>query len=156
MKDIKNKIFKEALNYAAKYCSISEKCKFDVIKKLKLRELESSQIDEIIDYLVENKYIDEKRYAIFFTRDKFRFQQWGRIKIKVSLFAKNISEKNIVQAQSEILETEYLLTLRKLLIKKNNSLINNELYLRKSKIIRYAVSKGYENEIILKVMDGLL
>lgn len=148
--------YNEALSYAAKFCSTAEKCKFDIIKKLKLRDLNENQIYEIIKYLEENKFIDEQRYANYYTADKFKFAKWGKKKIIQALKLKNISENNIRTAIKNISDTDYFLTLEHLIIKKNKTLKDTDLYKRKSKILRFALSKGFENQIIFDAMDKIL
>ncbi len=150
------KKYKKSLSYAAKYCSTSEKCKFDVIKKLKLKELCSDDINKILDYLETENYIDERRYAKFYTNDAFKFNKWGKIKIRAFLSAKNISDKFIFEALYEIDNKEYYEMLKNLLVKKNLALFDEDLFLKKAKLIKYAASKGFENELILKVMDDVL
>lgn len=148
--------YNEALSYAAKFCSTAEKCKFDVVKKLKLRDLNDNQISDIIKYLEQNKFIDEQRYANYYTSDKFKFAKWGKKKIANALKLKNIPEININNAIKNISDNDYFLTLEQLIIKKNKSLKDKDLYSRKSKLFRFAVSKGFENQIIFDAMDKIL
>ena len=78
-------------------------------------ELTKEEKEEIIHYLIQEKYIDERRYAEFYAKDKHRFQQWGKNKIGMMLRAKEISEENIRNALSLIESDDYEERLYKLL-----------------------------------------
>ena len=56
----------------------------------------------IVERLVQERFIDEERYAIAFAKDKFRFSGWGRIKIRYALQQKRIGNSDIVNALSLI------------------------------------------------------
>ena len=92
--------YKSALSRMASYCSKSEQCIKNVIEKMAKWELTKEEKEEIIHYLIQEKYIDERRYAEFYAKDKHRFQQWGKNKIGMMLRAKEISEENIHNAIS--------------------------------------------------------
>ena len=72
-------------------CSRSEQCEDDLIKKLLKMGISSPSRKEIIDYLKEERYLDNARYAGSFARDKARFSAWGPLRIRASLIAHRIS-----------------------------------------------------------------
>jgi regulatory protein len=152
MTEIENNKYKDALKYAANICSKSEKCIFDIESKLKLRELDEVDIKKIIEILVSQNYIDEARFAKYYARDKFKFQKWGKIKIKAMLKAKKISNSNINLGLIEINDDIYEKVLEEIIGKKLKTLKFTEEYDRNVKIIRFALSKGFENEIILSIL----
>ena len=75
--------YEEALYKSAAYCSQSEHCISDLRNKLTQWGVMESDWDKIIRYLVDENYINESRYAIAFTKDKFRYNKWGKIKIRL-------------------------------------------------------------------------
>ncbi len=148
---------KKALDRAAAYCSRQERCVYDVEKKLEAWEVEPDKFGAIIEWLIKEKFIDEKRYALFYVRDKFRFNGWGKVKIRWSLKQKHLPEKAIQKALSEIDETEYREKLRTLLSNKLKQLINKkDNYQIKASLIRFAQSKGYETDLIYSALDQLI
>jgi len=151
---MKQAIFNKYLKQMAAYCSRSEKCEFDVRKKLEGTELEHNQIDELIDYLIENKYIDNKRYAEFFTNDKFKFNKWGKQKIRMHLNQKQISSALIQNALNTIDLKEYRKTLKEIIEKKLKSTKEQDKYKLKEKIIRNALSKGFEIDLIYELIKN--
>jgi regulatory protein len=150
------KEFKDALNKAATLCSRSEKCIYDIEKKLSDWDLMPDKIEEGIAYLVKEKFIDESRYAIHFVRDKFRFNHWGKIKIAYALRQKNISQNDISDAMNNITDIEYRQTLLEILKSKLKSVKGNNNYEIKAKLMRFAQSRGFETELINSVAEEVL
>jgi regulatory protein len=136
---------KEALVKAQNLCGHQEKCESDIRKKLFDWSANSEDFNSIILSLKEDQFIDEQRYASIYAKEKFKFSKWGKIKIAYSLKQKNISSNFIQNALGEILENEYDDVLENELIKKMKSIKETDEYTMKTKLVRYALSKGYEN-----------
>ena len=127
-------------------CSKQEKCKSEIIEKLSRTNLSISKIEEIISMLENEKFIDEERYVNFYIRDKLKFNKWGRIKLKYYLKQKRIPDSIITKGLENIDETEYLNILKSEIKKKSKT--NSS----KDKVIRFAQSKGFELELIIKLL----
>lgn len=144
MKTLKKQLdANEALQYAAGVCARSEQCEHDIRMKLSGRGLSAVEIDSIIDYLCDNRYIDEARYARSFSRDKARFNGWGRIKIRMHLAARKIGRDAIEAGLAEIDEDEY----RSRLLRLARSLstdIDVADYASRMKLLRRLTSRGFE------------
>lgn len=59
-------------------CAKAERCTYEMSRKLLGWGIEERKAREIIDNLVDQRFIDDSRYAKAFVRDKYRFQHWGR------------------------------------------------------------------------------
>lgn len=147
---------KEAYSRATGLCSKSEKCLSDIRKKLYDWHVDADEHNAILDRLVDNKYIDEERFAAFFVRDKFRFNHWGRVKIKYHLSQKGISSHDQALAFEEINEEEYSAGLIKALTTKNRSIRTDDIYERKQKLMRFAAGRGFTSSEINIALDDLL
>ena len=66
----------EMLRRAAAYCSTAERCIQDVQKKIKAAGLSQEEGERIIARLLQEKFIDEHRFARYFVNDKLRFNKW--------------------------------------------------------------------------------
>ena len=143
----------KALKKAELICSKQEKCKYDIKKKLVDWEVKPDSINRIINNLEKDKFIDEKRYSSFFVRDKFRFNKWGKIKILFILRQKNIPDKYIFSALNKIDDKEYFNTLEKEILKKQKLIKYKNNYELKSKLLRFAESRGFEKNLIFKIID---
>jgi len=148
---------KKALSRAAAYCSRQERCVYDVKRKLEAWEVAPEEFGAIIERLVKEKFIDEERYSAFFTRDKFRFNGWGKIKINWALKQKGIAEDVIDNALSGITEAEYLQKLKKLLKEKSKQIKGKkDGYQTKAALVRFAQAKGYETDLIFSVLNEII
>ena len=74
-----------AYHKATAICSKSETCSFDILTKLKGWDLNEEDSRAIIKLLIEEKYIDDERFARVYVKDKFRFNNWGKQKIAFML-----------------------------------------------------------------------
>ncbi len=145
---------KQALVKAQNLCARAEKCKADIRKKLYDWQISSSDVEKIIELLVQDKFIDELRYSEYFVRDKFRFNKWGRIKIAYTLKQKQVPQNIIEQALLEINEDEYRECIKNEIIKKQKSLKNTDKL--KEKLLRFTQSRGYELEISLDIIEKII
>ena len=71
----------EVRNKAEAYCSSVERCVSEVEAKLEQWGADNGIKERVIEHLIKEKYIDQQRYCAAFVRDKYRFNQWGRMKI---------------------------------------------------------------------------
>lgn len=135
-------------------CAKSEKCLSDIEEKLHQWNVSEPEIGKILSELVEQKFIDENRFASFYVRDKFRFNQWGKIKISFMLKAKKIPHSTIDNALSGIDPEQYLETLKKLLKEKaRNTKFVNE-FDKKGKLTRFARGRGFEFDVINEALKS--
>lgn len=148
--------YAEALEKARNLCAIEERCRYDVRKKLFDWGANSGDTEKIINQLIEDKYLDEWRFARMFAGGKFRNNRWGKVKISYELIRKNISKKIIEDALRRIDETEYIEILKKELLKKQRSIKVENNFELKIKLHRYASSKGFENDVINNVLDDMI
>ena len=143
------------LSKAMKYCSRREVCISDITDKLTAWEANQQDISYIIDVLINEKFIDELRYAKAFASDKFKFNNWGKNKIFYHLKAKRIPENFINEALLEIDDQEYKNIAKKLLLKKLKTLKPDTPNL-KQKLYSFLANKGFEPEIFHEIIDEIL
>lgn len=141
----------EALNKAAAYCTLCERCISEVSKKLTTWGVAPAEQQRIIERLQDEGFINEERYCRAFVNDKLRFNRWGRVKIRAALYEKQLPREYIAQAIEDIDEEEYMQTLHDLVATKQREL-KNEDFATKQKIIRFAASRGFEPAKILQIV----
>jgi regulatory protein len=144
-----------ALSNAMALCSKAEKCISDIKSKLNEWGVPSDDAQKIIKALIAEKFIDEERYACFFVRDKFRFNQWGRVKIVFMLKSKKIPSAIIDEALQEIDDEAYLDLLIKLFQEKSKKTRFINEYDKKGKLMRFAQSRGFEFETINEALKTI-
>src|SRR5437016_5381296 len=101
----------EALKKAYKFCAYQERSQQEVRDKLYELGLHKKDVEPIISQLVIEGFINEERFAIAYAGGKFRIKQWGRIKIRLALQQKSVSEYCINKALKEINNRDYQKTL---------------------------------------------
>lgn len=151
-KKMKELTLQEAFNKAAACCSRMECCPADIQKKLERWGLDAEARKETIDRLYAERFIDEERYSRSFAHDKLRYNQWGRIKIAQSLRLKGIPETACRAALDALDEQEYNECLRKLLRNKSRQIKAESEYERNGKLIRFALSHGFEMSLITRCL----
>ena len=147
--------YEQALQRAASLCSASEHCISDISEKLYRWGLSKQDADRVMDVLIDEKYIDERRYAIAYANDKMRFSHWGRVKIRAMLRMQRIPDADIGEALDCIDERQYMDVLESVISAKRRSLGNDASYASRIKIIRFALQRGFEmHEIVKFVSDN--
>ena len=133
------------LNNLRRQCSRREYCSADVLKKAeKALDGDRKQALKVLNTLVDEKYVDDLRYASAFARDKSSIAGWGAVKIRYMLSAKGISKDIISEALEEVDVRKADDRLRKLLENKDRSLKEDPQ--RKMKLLRFALGRGYSYE----------
>lgn len=147
---------KEALKKAANFCAYQERTHHEVKEKLMEVGVYGDDSEEIIVWLIENNYLNEERFAKVFAGSKFRQKHWGRLKIRQELKLRKLSEYCIKAGMAEINDEDYMDTLLKIIDKKAHSLKGENPMLLKQKLVRYALSKGFENDLVWQTVNEIL
>ena len=144
----------EAVTKLQVLCSRSEKCVYDIELKLQKWEIDTTESKKIILSLQENSFINEERYVRAYIREKLDFAKWGKQKILRALKAKQISSSLINKALDELDDNKYREVLLELLKKKNLSIKDEAQYSRKAKLLRFALSRGYEYQLAYELISS--
>lgn len=147
--------FNTYFSRAAAICSGTEKCSSDIRNSISGWGANDDLADEIVKKLIEEKFIDDTRFATSYVKDKFRFNKWGRIKISYLLRHKGISSEIISEALMSIDEEEYWQTLFNLIQEKGKKTTAKNLYDKKAKLLRFAQSHGFESDLVFKVLSSI-
>jgi regulatory protein len=147
---------RQALTKAMALCSQKEYNEANIRSRLKTWGADANDIDDIIDELIREKFIDDLRYATAYVRDKVRLNQWGRVKIRYMLSMEHIKHSLIDQALAEIDEDEYLQTLQDILAKKSRELRGeSNPYQKRQKLVKFAQGRGFEVDLALEVIKEM-
>ena len=140
------------LNNLRRQCSRREYCTADVLKKAeKALDGDHQQAVKVLNVLVEEKFVDDRRYAAAFARDKSTIAGWGAVKIRYMLSAKGISRDIISEALEEVDVRKADDRLRKLLENKDRSLKEDPQ--RKMKLLRFALGRGYSYDEVSAILN---
>lgn len=132
-------------------CARAEHCSFELSTKLRGWGITGASAEKIINHLIDNRFVDDLRFAQSFVRDRYRFSGHGRRKIILALIAKHIPRNIINTALEEIDDEVYFNNLCHIINRKASSL-DMTIYDNRNKVYRYAIGRGYESNLIVKAL----
>ncbi|MCG6188645.1 regulatory protein RecX [Maribellus maritimus] len=147
---------KQVISNMAALCSRSEQCSPDIYKKIIAAGLTDEEAVEILNYLKQEKYIDDERYVNAYVAEKFKINKWGRIKMKYYLRMKGLPDDVIQNGLESIDEKKYIDLLLKTMKEKARKIKNKSKFEKMGQIIRYTQSRGFEPELIHRYMNMIL
>lgn len=135
-------------------CSRREYCSSDIMKKaMNALDGDAAESEKIVSMLIEEGYVDDRRYASAFARDKSSIAGWGSVKIRYMLSAKGISKDVIGEALQEIDDAKAVARLDKIIANKAGSLKDDPQ--KRLKLLRFALGRGYGYDEVKDVLDRL-
>ena len=146
----------EFLKRITKYCADAEKSTHDVTTKLEEWGATSNEIETILKKLRDENFLDDTRYAKSYASEKWSLDKWGKNKIKNTLLQKNIDEKTIDLALNQIGEREYLESLHEILRQKFRDVKSGDTTTDARRVMMYAQSRGFEEELIAEWLENEL
>lgn len=143
-------------NYGIYILSKSAKCESELRLKMKNKGFEPQLIDNVINKLKEQKYLDDERYCEMFINDKINISKYGMRKIKEMLYFKGIDKEIIEEKLKDISredeeERAYLLA-----VKKNNTIKEEDARKKYAKLSNYLLGKGFEYDIVKRIVSRIV
>jgi regulatory protein len=145
----------QVLAYLQNLCVKRECCSSEILKKAeKALEGDRGAAQQMLESLVADRFVDDARYAAAFAREKSSLTGWGPNKIRYALMMKGISKADVAAALEETDPEASSAKLEKLVEAKRRSL-EGDPYI-KFKLIKYALSRGYEYDVVAPVVERVL
>lgn len=117
--------------------------------------IEDDAQQRIMEYLVANRYVDDRRYARSFVNDKLKYNKWGPRKIEQALWMKHIDDSIRQEALDDVDNAEYICVLRPLLQSKRKTTKAESDYEMNQKLLRFAIGRGFTFEQVKEVIDDV-
>ena len=143
----------QAFTKLAALCARGEHCQHDMLEKMRQWGVSDEEQAEVMQRLVDGRYVDDSRFARAFVIDKVRYNKWGRRKVEQALWIKHIDKSVANEVLDDISDEEYLSVLRPLLKQKRKSTKAQSEYELTMKLIRFALSRGFTMDIIRQCID---
>ena len=136
-------------------CSKREYCSSDVFRKaLKAFDGDRELAGKVLQSLLDDKFVDDLRYASAFAREKSRLTGWGPAKITYTLVAKGIPRSVAAEALGEVDQEEAGRRMRSVLETKFKTLAGDPQV--KFKLLKFGLTRGYEYDQVAPVVDDIL
>ena len=145
--------YQMALQRLSALCASAEHCEYEMTEKMRKWEVEESDCERIMEYLRKAKFVDDERYARAFVKDKIKYNKWGRRKVEQGLWAKHIAEDIRQRVLDEVDESQYKSVLTDLLKLKRRSIKAANDYEMNRKLIKFALSRGFDYSIVRHCID---
>ncbi|WP_031426775.1 regulatory protein RecX [Flavimarina sp. Hel_I_48] len=147
----------EARDKLENYCIYQDRCHKEVRDKLYTMRMIPAAIEQITIHLIEEKYLNEERFARSFARGKFKSKKWGKSRIIRELRSREISKPNIDLALKEINEEDYLATFEALVEKRMGQLTSEKnKFKKKKKLADYLLYRGWPTHWIYEKASELI
>ncbi len=142
----------QVLQKLTSLCARGEHCQREMLDKMRRWEIEEEVQASVMAYLVGEGFIDEERYARAFIEEKTKFNGWGPRKVEQALRMKGIPSSIYAPLIKELPSDDRLETLRPIIENKRKTVTGKNDYDIRCKLIRFALSRGFEMDDILKVL----
>ena len=142
----------QVLDKMAKYCAYQERCVKDVTEKLKTFDISPKDKEEILHYLIDNRFVNDERFAKSFVRGKINQSGWGLNKIRFHLIQKGIAKEIIEEALQAFDEESYRQRLVEVLQAKAKTVKAANEFEKKRKLAAFAMQRGFEAPLVWEVL----
>lgn len=153
----------QALERLQAQCSRAEHCTGQIRRKLLLwssrnrlsgkEPFSNGQMEEIVELLVKERFVDDARFADAYVRDKARFAKWGKLKVMYNLRNLGVGDaiiKEALDGNSHLFDDGML---EELLEKKWSQMkVGEPLDKRREKLLRFALGRGFEYDRIMRAI----
>ncbi len=145
----------QALVALQRLAARSEKSSGDAMRLMQRWGVQESERRGVLERLIKERYIDDSRYAEAYVREKSNLSGWGARKIAMQLRSKGIDPQIINDALQQLDDDEQRQRLECKLQRKLKSIKAVNDYELRGKLLRYALSLGYEYEVAHEVVQGV-
>lgn len=145
----------KCLSRLQKLCSKAEYCTADIRRKA-LKDLEGDEeaAAQVVARLIEDRYVDDARYASAFAREKAQIQGWGPVKIRFQLRAKGVKDSIIADALQEVEPQKAQDKLEKVLLTKAKTLQGDPQF--RLKLLRFGLTRGYNYDEVEDAVSKII
>ena len=155
MAKMEKDVVREAKAKAARFCSYRERAPQEVREKLAGLGLEGAQLEQALQELARDGFVDERRFASAYANGKLRIKRWGKLKIKRGLENYQLDQDCINMALESLPDDEYQQIMQQHIEQKLQRLNEPDPYVRNHKTAQNLISKGFEPDRVWSYLKGL-
>lgn len=143
-----------AYNMSIKYLSVKMRSIFEVKEYLKKKEIDQSAIDQVVDKLIYQGYLNDAEYSKAYINDRINLSNDGPYKIITYLKNNNIKQEIIDNSIKFFDKNIQIDKINNIILKQIKSNNNRGAYLLKQKILMNLITLGYEKQLIVSCLDN--
>ena len=145
---------KKAFDALSAQCAKREYCTADIRRKaLERLDFDAAAAEEVLAALMAEGYVDDRRYAAAYAREKSALSVWGPVKIRTTLLGRGLPREIVLDALGEIDHERAEARLEKVLETKWKALRDDPQ--GRLKLIRFALSRGYDYEPVRPLVERI-
>ena len=152
----KTKTPEQALASLMRLCARAEKSSGDAMRLMKGWGVDPGEARKVLDRLIRERFIDDRRYAEAYAREKTGLNGWGAFKIRRMLVSKGIAREIIDSVLAAQDKTSAEGRLREMLERKKRSTKAAGEYELKGKLMHYGMGLGYDYESVQNVVEQIV
>ena len=156
MKRRRTKTPEQALTSLMRLCARAEKSTGDARRLMRGWGVDESAQEEVLRKLIEQRFIDDVRFAGAFVREKVNLSGWGAYKIRAALARKGIDHATVERALAETDTAQSAERLRQQLARKMRSVKAASAYELRTKLMRYGLSLGFDFEAVGDAVNAMI
>lgn len=150
----KTKTAQQALQSLMRLAARSEKSTGDALRLMRTWGVPEAEQRGVLDKLIADRYIDNRRYAEAYTREKSQLAGWGERKIAMQLRLKGVERETISAVVAELMANDSMAErLHEKLEKKLRSVKAANDYELRGKLLRYALGLGYDYDMAVEAVE---
>ena len=150
------KTAQQALESLMRLCARAERSSGDAMRLMAAWQVPLQERKEVLQRLIREKFIDDRRYAEAFVREKLNLSAWGGYKIRAALRRKGITEATAEEAMKLFGSSDTAGRLAERLERKALTTKYDTPYQLRAKLMRYGLSLGYGMEEVGECVDGIM
>ncbi len=133
--------------------------KSELRTKLLQKRYEVDLINEVLDELEVNKYLDDSEFALVFSEEKIKSKKWSGQKLKAELIKRGVNSNIITKVLKKVISADdnykhaFSVAERKFKSLSNRNLDNKSI---KMKLNTFLKSRGFNYDVIKEVCEKLL
>lgn len=147
---------KEALSSLMRQCARAERSSGDALRLMQRWGVSPQEQQQVLQLLIKDKFIDDKRFAEAFVREKVNLSAWGEFKIRAALRNKGIDSEIINQALQQLSESDNNDRLLERLQRKLRTTKAENAYQLKAKLVRHGLSLGYPTDKVIECVEIIM
>ena len=144
-----------AINYALKLLSYRQRSEKEMCDSLKRKGFDEDIINHTLEYCKERDYLNGRKFAESFIKDKINFSKLGTERIRYELRLKGVSDE-IINRVLRVSKDEQLQSAMELGEKRLRLYKDDSKDAKYRKLSGFLQRKGYSYDIIAKVLKELL